>query len=122
MRNFAVYIMASESGVLYIGMTNHLDRRVFEHQNKLVPGFSSRYNVRKLVYFELFGSAGAAIAREKELKGWLRKRKIALIGSVNPTWRDLSAERGPVARHSERSEESLRSMLTKPEALGKRSP
>ncbi len=122
MKSFAVYMMASESGVLYIGMTNHLDRRVFEHQNKLVPGFSSRYNVRKLVYFELFGRAGAAIAREKELKGWLRKRKIALIESVNPTWRDLSAERGPVTRHSERREESLRRFLTKPEALGKRSP
>jgi putative endonuclease len=90
-KSYSVYIMASASGVLYIGITNDLERRVFEHQNKLVPGFSARYNVRKLVYFELFGDARAAIAREKELKGWLRKKKVALIESLNPQWKDLSA-------------------------------
>src|SRR5437879_2644657 len=100
--------MASASGVLYTGVTNDLERRVFEHRKKLVPGFSARYNVRKLVYFELFGNVHAAIAREKELKGWLRKRKITLIESVNPHWNDLSAQfHSPVVRHSERSEESL---------------
>jgi putative endonuclease len=90
-KTYSVYIMASASGVLYIGVTNNLDRRVFEHKNKMVPGFSARYNVRKLVYFELFGNVRAAIAREKELKGWLRRRKVALIESVNPHWNDLSA-------------------------------
>jgi len=84
--------MASASGVLYIGVTNDLQRRIFEHQKKLVPGFSARYNARKLVYFELFGDVRAAIAREKELKGWLRKKKVALIESVNPHWNDLSAK------------------------------
>jgi putative endonuclease len=122
-KSYCVYIMASESGVLYIGVTNDLERRVFEHQNKRAPGFAARYNIRKLVYFELFGSVRAAIAREKQLKGWLRRRKIALIESVNPQWKDLSAK-CPVAvannlalitaRHSEptcagrRGEESLR--------------
>ena len=82
--------MASASGVLYIGVTNDLDRRVFEHKTKRVPGFSARYNVQKLVYFESFGDVRAAIAREKQLKGWLRSRKVALIESTNPQWKDLS--------------------------------
>ncbi len=90
MKTYAVYIMASVSGVLYIGVTNDLERRVLEHKQKLVPGFSARYNVRKLVYFELFADVRAAIVREKELKGWLRRKKIALIESVNPRWQDLS--------------------------------
>src|SRR5207245_6786378 len=99
---YSVYIMAGASGVLYIGVTNDLDRRVVEHKQKLVPGFSARYNLSKLVYFELFGNVLAAIAREKELKGWLRKRKIALIESINPHWNDLSAQRhSPIVCHSE---------------------
>jgi putative endonuclease len=84
--------MAGASGVIYIGVTNDIERRVFEHKNKSVPGFSARYNVQKLVYFEMFGDASAAIAREKQLKGWLRRRKVALIESVNPKWNDLSPE------------------------------
>ena len=92
MKSYWVYIMASASRVLYIGVTNDLERRVFQHREKLVPGFTARYNVRELVYFEVFGDVRAAIAREKELKGWLRKRKIALIESLNPHWKDLSAE------------------------------
>ena len=92
-KTYSVYIMASASGVLYIGVTNDLERRVFQHKNKLVPGFSARYNVQKLVYFELFGDVRAAIAREKELKGWLRRRKVALIESTNPQWKDLSPAR-----------------------------
>ena len=82
--------MASAFGVLYIGVTNDLERRILEHKNKKVPGFSARYKTGKLVYFEHFGYVRAAIAREKQLKGWLRNRKIALIGSINPTWKDLS--------------------------------
>src|SRR5437762_5118534 len=101
MKTYSVYIMASSSGVLYIGITNDLERRAAEHKKKLVPGFSARYNVSKLVYFELFGNVHAAIAREKQLKGWLRKRKIALIESVNPQWNDLSAQsHPPIVRHS----------------------
>jgi putative endonuclease len=89
-KTYSVYIMASASGVLYIGVTNDLERRVFEHKNKRVPGFSARYNIQKLVYFETFGDVRAAIAREKQLKGWLRSRKVALIESTNPQWKDLS--------------------------------
>ena len=92
-KTYCVYIMASESGVLYIGVTNDLERRVIEHKKKMVPGFSARYNVQKLVYFELFSNVNAAIAREKQLKGWLRKRKVALIESVNLHWNDLSPAR-----------------------------
>ena len=89
-KTYSVYIMASASGVLYIGVTNDLERRVFEHKQKRIPGFSARYNVQKLVYFEAFGDVRAAIAREKQLKGWLRSRKVALIESTNPQWKDLS--------------------------------
>jgi putative endonuclease len=102
MKTYAVYIMASESGVLYIGITNDLETRMFQHNRKLVPGFTARYNVQKLVYFELFRDVRAAIAREKELKGWLRKKKVALIESVNPQWQDLSG-RGQSAAPSKKS-------------------
>jgi len=89
---FYVYIMASKSRVLYIGMTNTLRRRVWEHKNGLCPGFTRDYRVHRLVYFERFQYVRNAIPREKQLKGWLRKRKIALIESVNPTWEDLAAD------------------------------
>ncbi len=92
MKTYHVYIMASASRVLYVGVTNDLLRRVREHQQKLVQGFSSRYRVSELVYFEPFGQIGAAIAREKQIKGWLRARKIALIEGFNPRWKDLSAD------------------------------
>ncbi len=92
MKSYCVYIMAGISGVIYIGVTNDIERRVVEHKNKAVPGFSARYNLTKLVYFDVFGDVRAAIAREKQLKGWLRRRKIALIESVNPKWNDLSPE------------------------------
>ncbi len=81
-----------QSGVLYIGVTNDLARRVFEHQQKLIPGFTGKYRVVRLVHFESFGDIREAIAREKQLKGWRRQKKIALIESANLTWRDLSAE------------------------------
>jgi putative endonuclease len=84
--------MASASRVLYIGVTNYIERRVLQHRQRQVPGFSSRYHTRELVYMEPFGDVRAAIAREKQIKGWLRTRKIALIESVNPHWKDLSAD------------------------------
>jgi putative endonuclease len=90
MKTYCVYIMASESGVLYDGVTNNLERRAFQHTSKRTPGFTARYNVRKLVYFELYGDIRLAIAREKQIKGWLRKRKIARIESMNPSWKDLT--------------------------------
>jgi putative endonuclease len=73
-------------------VTNDLERRVFEHKNRLVPGFTSHYNLNRLVYFEHTNDVGAAITREKELKGWRRDRKIALIESINPKWSDLGRE------------------------------
>jgi putative endonuclease len=89
---FYVYIMASKSRVLYIGMTNTLRRRVWQHKNRLCPEFTRNYPVHRLVYFERFQYVRNAIRREKQLKGWLRKRKIALIESANPTWEDLAAD------------------------------
>jgi len=84
MGSYYVYIMTNRSRTLYIGVTNNLERRVYEHKHKLVPGFTSQYNITQLVYFELTSDVRAAIAREKQIKGWLRTKKIALIESANP--------------------------------------
>jgi putative endonuclease len=85
-----VYILASKSGVLYIGVTSRLDTRFIQHKLKLIKGFSTRYRTNRLVYFERFEDVRAAIAREKQLKGWIRAKKISLIESLNPSWSDLS--------------------------------
>ena len=90
MAQYYVYIMASRSRTLYTGVTGNLKRRVFEHQEKLVPGFTTKYKVHRLVYFEETGDVQAAILREKQIKGWTRSKKLALINSLNPTWQDLS--------------------------------
>jgi putative endonuclease len=87
-----VYILASASGTLYVGVTSDLLRRVHQHRQKLIPGFAARYNVSRLVYFERGDDIVAAIAREKEIKGWRRERKLALIRKHNPTMRDLWEE------------------------------
>ena len=84
--------MTNKSRTLYAGVTNDLERRVYEHKKKLVPGFTTKYNITRLVYFEVTRDVGSAIAREKQIKGWLRAKKIALIDSVNPGWRDLSVD------------------------------
>jgi len=91
-KRFHVYIMTNRprSHVLYTGVTGNLSRRVFEHKNKLVPGFTSRYNLTRLVYYEEFVYPDAAISREKEIKGWRRSKKIHLIESMNPHWHDLA--------------------------------
>ena len=91
-KQYYVYIMASRSRVLYVGMTNDLQRRVEQHKQKLVEGFTQRYNVTRLVYYEATNDVHAAIAREKQIKGWRRSKKTELIESVNPTWNDLSEE------------------------------
>jgi putative endonuclease len=91
MREYYVYIMASLSRTLYTGMTNDLQRRVHEHKQKETPGFSQRYNVTRLVYYESTNSVHVAIAREKQIKGWTRAKKIALIEAMNPEWNDLAA-------------------------------
>jgi len=89
-RSYYVYILASRSRRLYVGVTNDLERRLYEHKNKLVEGFTSKYNINRLVYFEEGSDVVAAIEREKQIKGWLREKKIALIESSNPGWNDLS--------------------------------
>ena len=87
-----VYILSNRVRTLYIGVTRDLERRLYEHKCKLVDGFTKRYNVTWLVYYESTDNPEAAIAREKELKGWRGAKKIRLIESVNPRWRDLSLE------------------------------
>ena len=90
MKNMYVYIITNRyKGTLYIGVTNNLFRRIYEHKNKIIEGFSSKYNLNKLVYYECFDSEEFAILREKQLKGWTRKRKIELIESKNLYWNDL---------------------------------
>lgn len=87
--NYYVYILCSTNGVLYVGMTNDLVRRVAQHRNGEIAGFTKRYNVHRLVYFEHTHLVDAAIAREKQIKGWVREKKAALIESRNPQWVDL---------------------------------
>ena len=91
MKDYYVYIMTNNYATLYTGITNDLERRVSEHKRELVRGFTSKYNITRLVYYEVFGDPWNAIAREKQIKGWLRSKKVALIESVNPNWEDLSA-------------------------------
>jgi putative endonuclease len=89
--------MGSNSGTLYTGMTNNLFSRVMQHRAKETPGFTARYDVTRLVFYETLDTALAAIRREKQIKGWTRKKKIALIESVNPRWKDLSEGWGELA-------------------------
>ena len=92
MGQYYVYIMTNKSKTLYTGITNDPGRRIFEHKNKLIGGFTKRYNITKLVYCESTNNVDAAIGREKQIKGWLRSKKIALIEASNPNWTDLSEE------------------------------
>jgi len=103
-KQFYVYIMTNRprSHVLYTGVTGNLNRRVFEHKNKLAPGFTSRYNLTRLAYYESFCYPDAAIDREKEIKGWRRSKKIRLIESLNPYWQDLAESWSEVYRPSNR--------------------
>ena len=89
-KSYYIYIMTSASGTLYVGMTNDLKRRVYEHKHKLIEGFTQKYDIARLVYFEETSDVKAAITREKQVKQWRRSRKIDLIKSMNPKWVDLS--------------------------------
>ena len=92
-RSYWVYIMTNRpGGTLYIGVTGHLQRRAYEHRQALIPGFTQKYNLKRLVYFEDTTDVYTALAREKQLKGWLRARKLELIEGMNPGWRDLYDE------------------------------
>lgn len=91
-KQYYVYIITNMSGTLYIGVTNNLERRIYEHREQIKQGFTSRYNIHRLLYFELVSNIRDAIAREKQLKKWRRSKKIALINAQNPDWNDLSEE------------------------------
>jgi putative endonuclease len=89
-RQYFIYIMTNvKNSVLYVGVTNDLSRRVFEHKSRLIPGFASKYNLIKLVYYEVFESVESAISREKQIKGGSRQDKIDLVNGLNPGWLDL---------------------------------
>ncbi|HOX41009.1 MAG TPA: GIY-YIG nuclease family protein [bacterium] len=89
MSTYFTYIMTNKyNTVLYVGVTNNLERRVFEHKSKIVKGFTEKYNINKLVWFQAFNSPEEAIAAEKKIKGWTRSKKIALIEKENPNWKD----------------------------------
>ena len=90
---YYVYILTNKHNTtVYTGVTNNLERRLYEHKNKLVDGFTKRYNLDKLVYFDTTTDVQSAIAREKEIKGWTRAKKNHLINSINPEWKDLSED------------------------------
>ncbi|MDD5348892.1 MAG: GIY-YIG nuclease family protein [Chthoniobacteraceae bacterium] len=96
MKDLFVYLMANASRVvLYTGVTNNLQRRVWEHRNQCMEGFTKRYHVNRLVYYEVYPDPNAAIAREKEIKGWRRAKKDALVASMNPRWEDLAPKLFP---------------------------
>ena len=91
--NYYVYILTNwDDSVMYIGVTNNLERRLYEHHNHLADGFTKKYNVHKLVYYEYTNDVYSALAREKQLKGWTRTKKNTLVTKANPTWKDLSKE------------------------------
>ena len=92
MKEYYVYILSNKSGTLYTGVTNNLERRVYEHKNKLIEGFTKKYNINRLVYFESTDDVTAAIAREKQIKGMLKSKKIELIKIMNPKMSDLSED------------------------------
>lgn len=89
-KTYYVYIMASRSLNLYTGITNSLYRRVLQHKSGEIDGFTKRYNIERLVYYEIFHQVGNAIAREKQIKSWTRAKRLALIKTKNPTWQDLA--------------------------------
>jgi putative endonuclease len=95
---YYVYIVASVSRTIYVGVTNDLARRMYEHRTKATDGFTAKYNVNRLVWFEGTGDVRAAIAREKQIKRYSRKKKMALIEAANPAWNDLAEELGLVPR------------------------
>lgn len=95
MKDYWVYLLTSQDNkVMYVGVTNDLTRRLYEHKHKITGGFTAKYNIHRLVYFETTPSVEAAIVREKQLKSWSRAKKDALVATLNPDWRDLSEDWG----------------------------
>jgi len=92
MKEYYVYILSNKSGTLYTGVTNNLEQRVYQHRTKMVEGFTKKYNINMLLYFESTNDITIAIAREKQIKGMLRSKKLELIKTLNPELKDLSEE------------------------------
>jgi putative endonuclease len=92
MRDYYVYVLTNSARTLYVGVTNDLERRVYEHKTGRGGGFTSKYKIGWLVYYESTSEVWEALAREKQIKGWTRAKKMALVESMNPNWRDLSAD------------------------------
>ena len=92
MGKYFIYILSSLSGTLYTGVTNNLEQRIYQHKHKMVNGFTKKYNVDRLVYYEETTDIHAALTREKEIKAWRRNKKIDLIKSMNPEWKDLAED------------------------------
>ena len=92
MKTLYVYIMASKSGTLYVGVTSEIKRRVYEHKQHLIPGFADKYNVDRLLYVERIGDPASAINREKQIRKWRREKKVKLVDSMNPEGNDLSRD------------------------------
>ena len=90
--HYYVYILTNSSGTLYTGMTGNLKQRIFHHKQRRIIGFTQKYNVTKLIYFETFQDVTSAITREKAIKGWIRQKKVNLINKFNPDWDDLSSD------------------------------
>ncbi|MFL6389194.1 MAG: GIY-YIG nuclease family protein [Terriglobales bacterium] len=109
-RRFYIYILSSKLRRMYVGMTNFLFRRVMQHKLGEQDGFTKRYNINRLVYFETFLYVNNCLAREKQIKSWSRAKKVSLIGSLNPTWDDLAADWGtdfkPLLRKADSSRRS----------------
>jgi putative endonuclease len=114
-KGYFVYIMSSQRRVLYVGITSNLPLRVWQHKTGAVEGFTSKYKVTQLVYYESFENVRDAIRREKEIKGWIRQKKIALIESVNPKWKDLSA-----GWFNRQSDEKLRKTFASMNRIGRK--
>lgn len=89
LKSYYVYILVNRSGLFYTGITNNLERRIYEHKNKLVKGFTEKYNINKLMYYSEFSDVNEAIAWEKKVKDWRREKKISLIKTINPNLTDL---------------------------------
>jgi putative endonuclease len=94
MRQFYVYILSSRSGVLCVGVTSDLERRLYEHQHQLSDGFTKQYGIKRLIYYEVFDEPSTAIYREKQLKRWRRSKKLARIRTLNPSFKELSLDEG----------------------------
>jgi putative endonuclease len=105
MKKYYVYLLSNRTFTLYVGVTSDLERRMLEHKQKLVKGFTSRYNIDKLLWYQDFDDAMQAIEAEKRIKGWRRSKKLALVNEMNPEWKDLAGELASVTRTPRESPE-----------------